>query len=95
MSSRKSTRSTNKPERFTDEVFEKNDHYDRCLGGYKWVSRHKDHKTRLPKRNLRELQDERDLVKEIEEEVSTTITHVTKTKEGYLNDGFVVEDDDY
>ena len=91
MSSRKSTRSTNKPERFTDSVFETNDHYDRCLGGYKWVSRHKDHKTRLPKRHLRELQGERDLVKEIEEEVST----ITKTKEGYLNDGFVVEDDDY
>jgi hypothetical protein len=89
-STRRSSRLSTQPKRFEEEVFETHDPYDRCLGGYIWPSLHKDQLIRLPQRNTNELIAEQALVRKIE----STSGNKEHTKEGYVLDDFVVEDDD-
>ena len=82
----KPKRNVKPPTRFSDEQFVKKDQYDRCLGGYKWVSLWKDEDYHKTQREVRQQISEENMVRSI-------VGEGELNDQGYLEDDFVVPDD--
>ena len=85
MSYTASGRAINPPSRFQDETYGSGGPYDRCVGGYMWPALHKDHFYRQPKRDGIELDEEELLVRHIRGGRQLN-------NDGYIEDGFIVND---
>ena len=89
LSTRSSRRPAHPPQRYHDVIFEDASVYDRCLGGYVWPALHRDHETRQPKRDGKELDAESRLVRSIRNSSGQPLTD-----EGYIRDEFLESDND-